>query len=282
MPTAVAAIEVTRTAWDAVAPGYDEHVTDHNLGLGRTVLERVRVGPGVTVLDVASGSGAVAIPAAEQGAEVTAVDLSPVMVERLARRAAANGLDNLTVHVMDGEHLSLNDATFDVTASQFGVMLFPDLRRGIAEMVRVTRPGGTVVLAVMGAPTTEVEFIEFFLAAVHSVAPEALGPLQAGPLPPFRLADAEVLRRHLTGVGLRDVRIETVDYTISLEPTTSGKDLWEVVTNSNPIGAALVAGLNDEQGAEVRRILDRMLQERVASGDAFLHSPVHVATGLRS
>jgi ubiquinone/menaquinone biosynthesis C-methylase UbiE len=282
MPTAVAAIEVTRTAWDAVAPGYDEHVTDHNLGLGRTVLERVRVGPGVTVLDVASGSGAVAIPAAEQGAEVTAVDLSPVMVERLARRAAANGLDNLTVHVMDGEHLSLNDATFDVTASQFGVMLFPDLRRGIAEMVRVTRPGGTVVLAVMGAPPTEVEFIGFFLAAVHPVAPEALGPLQAGPLPPFRLADAEVLRRHLTGVGLRDVRIETVDYTISLEPTTSGKDLWEVVTNSNPIGAALVAGLNDEQGAEVRRILDRMLQERVASGDAFLHSPVHVATGLRS
>jgi ubiquinone/menaquinone biosynthesis C-methylase UbiE len=275
-------IEATRIAWDAVAPGYDEYVTDHNLALGRTVLERVPVGPGVTVLDVASGSGAVAIPAAEQGAEVTAVDLSPVMVERLARRAAANGLDNLTAHVMDGEHLSLDDATFDVTASQFGVMLFPDLRRGIAEMVRVTRPGGTIVLAVMGAPPTEMEFIGFFLAAVQPVAPEALGPIQAGPLPPFRLADPEVLRRHLTDVGLRDVRIETVDYTIPLEPTTSGNELWQVVTNSNPIGAALVAGLSDEQGAEVRRILDGMLHERVASGDAFLHNPVHIATGVRS
>jgi SAM-dependent methyltransferase len=236
----------------------------------------------VTVLDVASGSGAVAIPAAEQGAEVTAVDLSPVMVQRLARRAAADGLDNLTAHVMDGEDLSLDDATFDVTVSQFGVMLFPDLRRGIAEMVRVTRPGGSVVLAVMGAPPTEVEFIGFFLAAVHTVAPEALGPLLAGPLPPFRLADSEVLRRHLTAAGLRDVRIETIDHTIPLEPNVSGNDLWEVVTNSNPIGAALVAGLSDEQGAEVRRILDGMLHERSASGDTFLHNPVHIATGVRS
>jgi len=275
-------IEATRIAWDAVAPGYDEYVTDRNLALGRTVLERVPVGPGVTVLDVASGSGAVAIPAAEQGAEVTAVDLSPVMVERLARRAAANDLDNLTARVMDGEHLSLDDATFDVTASQFGVMLFPDLRRGIAEMVRVTRPGGTVVLAVMGAPPTEMEFIGFFLAAVQPVAPEALGPIQAGPLPPFRLADTEVLRRHLTGVGLSDVHIETVDHTIPLEPTTSGNELWQVVTSSNPIGAALVAGLTDEQGTEVRRILDGMLHERVASGDAFLHNPVHIASGVRS
>jgi ubiquinone/menaquinone biosynthesis C-methylase UbiE len=274
--------EMTRIAWDAVAPGYDEYVTDHNLGLGRTVLERVSVGPGATVLDVASGSGAVAIPAAEQGADVTAVDLSPVMVERLSRRAAANGLDNLTALVMDGENLTLDDATFDVTASQFGVMLFPDLDRGIAEMVRVTRPGGSVVLAVMGAPPAEVEFIGFFLAAVQPVAPEALGPFQVGPLPPFRLADTEVLRRHLTGVGLSDVHIETVDHTIPLEPTTSGNELWQVVTSSNPIGAALVAGLTDEQGTEVRRILDGMLHERVASGDAFLHNPVHIASGVRS
>ena len=275
-------IEAIRTAWDGIAAGYDQHVTDHNMSLGRTALERVRVGPGVSVLDVASGSGAVALPAARQGSEVTAVDLAPVMVERLARRAAAEGLDNLTARVMDGEHLALDDATFDVTASQFGVMLFPDLRRGIAEMVRVTRPRGTVLLVVMGAPPTELEFIGFFLAALQPVAPEALAPMQAGPLPPFRLADPDVLRRHLNDAGLRDVRIETVDHRIPLGPTTSGAELWQVVTSSNPIGAALVAGLSQEQGAEVRRILDGMLQERVASGDAFLHNPVHVATGERS
>jgi len=275
-------LEATRGAWDAVAPGYDGYVTDYNMALGRTALERVRIGPGVTVLDVASGSGAVAIPAAQQGAEVTAVDLSPVMVERLARRAAADGLANLTARVMDGEHLTFDAAVFDVTASQFGVMLFPDLRRGIAEMVRVTRPDGSVLLVVMGAPPTEIEFIGWFLAALQPVAPDALAPFEAGPMPPFRLSDTEVLNRHLIDAGLRDVSIETVDHRIPLQPTSSGAELWQVVTNSNPIGAALVAGLDDEQGAEVRRILDGMMQERVASGDAFLHNPVHLATGVRS
>src|SRR5690606_11409635 len=116
------------------------------------------------VLDVAAGSGALSLPAARLGARVLAVDISPGMVERLAARARAEGLANLETRVMDGHALELEDNTFDLAASQFGVMLFPDLPRGLSEMARVTRPGGRVLVVTFG-PFEQVEFIGFFIRA---------------------------------------------------------------------------------------------------------------------
>ena len=124
--------------------------------LANEALRRAGV-PGMRFLDVACGSGALSIPAARLGARVTGTDLSPSMVERLTARALAEGLPNLEGRVMDGHALDLEDDSFDASGSQFGVMLFPDLPRGLSELARVTRWGGRVVIVAYGPPG-EVEF----------------------------------------------------------------------------------------------------------------------------
>jgi ubiquinone/menaquinone biosynthesis C-methylase UbiE len=152
--------EETRAAWDEIAAGYDEFITPTNFGLGEDALRRAGLRPGMRLLDVAAGSGAVSLSAARLGANVTAIDISPVMIERLKARAREEGL-NLEARVMDGHALDLENDAFDIVASEFGVMLFPDLPRGLREMARVTKPGGRTVVVAFGSPT-KIEFFSFF------------------------------------------------------------------------------------------------------------------------
>lgn len=104
-------------------------------------LDRADLGRGMRFLDVAAGTGALSIPAARLGARVLATDISSGMLDRLVARARPEGLE-VETRVMDGHGLALDDDSFDVSGSQFGVMLLPDMPRGVSELVRVTRPGG--------------------------------------------------------------------------------------------------------------------------------------------
>jgi ubiquinone/menaquinone biosynthesis C-methylase UbiE len=107
----------TRAAWDSIAAGYDEFDTPTHLWVANEGLRRAELRPGMRMLDVAAGSGALSLPAARLGAHVLATDLSPVMVDRLAARAQAEGLVNLEARVMDGHALELDDNTFDLAGS---------------------------------------------------------------------------------------------------------------------------------------------------------------------
>jgi ubiquinone/menaquinone biosynthesis C-methylase UbiE len=268
--------EQIRAGWDRVAPGFDEHLTEPNSALGDKVLRRHGLTTGVRVLDVAAGSGALALPAARLGAHVLATDISPVMIDRLAARARREGLTNVETQVMDGHALDLDDDTFDVAASQNGVSLFGDMARGVREMARVTRRGGRVLIVAAG-PLPRTEFLTFFFGAVRAVIPGFTGlPTDPPPLP-FQVADPDRLRDKLTGAGLTDVRVEADVWDI---PARSGAHLWDIVTSSNPIGAAAMANLTDEQTAEVQRVLDGMLRERSGGGpEAALHNAINVGVG---
>jgi 2-polyprenyl-6-hydroxyphenyl methylase/3-demethylubiquinone-9 3-methyltransferase len=96
---------------------------------------------GMRVLDVATGTGNVALRAAERGAIVTAVDLEPAQLDR--GRAEAGGLEIEWVEA-DAQALPFADATFDVVTSAAGAIFAPDRERVARELVRVTRPGGTI------------------------------------------------------------------------------------------------------------------------------------------
>ena len=185
--------ELTRAEWDRIAAGYDQFVTPTEVRLANEALAFAGVRPGTRFLDVAAGTGGLGLPAARLGAEVLATDLSPRMIERLLARAREAGLDNVEARVMDGHALELEDDAFDVSGSQFGVMLFPDLPHALEEMVRVTKPGGRVLLIVYGPPT-QVEFLGFFLGAARAVLPGFEG-LPADPPPlEFQVSDPEKLR----------------------------------------------------------------------------------------
>lgn len=264
-----------RSQWDEIAPAFDELVTPMNIGFGDDVVRRVGVTEGTRFLDVAAGSGALALPAARRGALVTATDISSVMLERLRTRARSEGLE-VDTRVMDGQALELEDDEFDVTASQHGVSLFPDLHRGAREMVRVTRPGGRVVVVAFGPPQ-HAEFLTFFLGALQAAVPGFVGlPTDPPPLP-FQVGDPDRLRGTLLRAGLDDVRVESAEWEMRVPSATW---LWDVVTSSNPIGGHLVANLTEHEATTARTVLTGMLRERRGDGDvAILHTRVNIGIG---
>jgi len=266
-----------RSAWNAIAPRYDQVTTPMNQLFAEEALLRVDLGPGVRLLDVACGSGALAIPAARRGARVTAVDLAPEMIERLIARACAERLPAVTGREMNGESLEFPDDTFDVTASQNGISLFSDLKAGLREAVRVTKPGGAVLIIAFGSPY-RAEFTAFLLGALRAAVPGFTPPINPTSLP-FQLADPDRFRRELAGAGLTDVRVETTTWEMTCRSTDH---LWDAVTASNPISAQLTGQLAAEQQSEVKRVLAGMLRERSGgTPEAVLSNEMNIGVGRR-
>lgn len=115
------------------------------LPLGPRLVDACAIEPGMRVLDVASGTGNAAIPAAQRGASVTASDLTPELLAAGAARPEAAGLD-LTWVPADAEDLPFEDESFDVVMSSIGVMFAPHHQAAADELVRVCRPGGRIGL----------------------------------------------------------------------------------------------------------------------------------------
>jgi SAM-dependent methyltransferase len=114
--------------------------------VGEYLAERAGAAPGIELLDVATGSGNVSIPAARLGARVTALDLTPKLLEAQRTRAAAAGVE-IELIEGDAEELPFDDGSFDRVTSCFGVMFAPRQKLAAEELVRVARPGGRIVVA---------------------------------------------------------------------------------------------------------------------------------------
>jgi ubiquinone/menaquinone biosynthesis C-methylase UbiE len=272
-------LEETRIAWDRTAAGYDRTNTLTQMWLGNEGLRRAELRPGMRFLDVAAGSGALSIPAARLGAQVVATDLSPVMLDLLAARARKEGLE-IETRVMDGQALDLDDDSFDVAGSQFGVMLFPDMPKGIREMVRVVKPGGRVLMNVYGDPH-EIDFLGFFVAAVQSVRPDFDGPPADPPPLPFQLQDPERLRRELAAAGLRDVVVETITESTEFQ---TGRQLWEWIVWSNPIVEGILGdlGVSGDERETIEEALGRLVRERAGGSEsAVLTNPINIGIGTK-
>jgi ubiquinone/menaquinone biosynthesis C-methylase UbiE len=266
-------------AWDAIADGYDRYVAPQEVDLAGEALRLVGLEPGQRFLDVAAGTGGLSLPAARLGAQVLATDWSPAMIERFEARVREEGLSNAAGRVMDCHALELPDDHFDVTGSQFGVMLVPDQPRALRELVRVTRPGGRVLVIAYGSPA-ELEFLQIFIGALTAVAPGFPGLPDDPPPLEFQVSDPDVLRRRLTEAGLKDVRVER---TAERPAFASGQEMWDWVLNGNPIPGMLIADLTESQQARLRQILDGMLRERAgANRRADLTNAVNIGIGTKS
>jgi ubiquinone/menaquinone biosynthesis C-methylase UbiE len=264
-------------AWGAIAEGYDQYVAPQEIDLANEALRLVALEAGERFLDVAAGTGGLSLPAARLGARVLATDWSSAMIERFEARVREEGLRHAAGRVMDCHDLDLPDGSFDVTGSQFGVMLVPDQPRALREMVRVTVPGGRVLLIAYRHPT-ELEFLQFIVAAMKAVVPEFPGLPDPPPLE-FQVADPEVLRRRLTDAGLKDVRVERA---AERPAFASGREMWDWFFYGNPIAEMVVAELTGQQRETLVQILDGMLGERAgADGKAVLTNPVNIGVGTK-
>jgi SAM-dependent methyltransferase len=122
---------------------YPSMVETFLLPLGPRLVEACGIGPGMTVLDVATGTGNAAIPAAQAGATVTASDLTPELFDAGRARAESAGV-TLEWAEADAENLPFPDASFDVVMSSIGAMFAPRHQDVADELVRVCKPGGTI------------------------------------------------------------------------------------------------------------------------------------------
>ena len=159
-------------------------------------IERLNLKPGETVLDVACGTGNTAIPAAKKGAVVTGVDIAANSLEQARARAAAENLE-IKFDEGDAEDLPYPDASFDTVITMFGAMFAPRPDRTAAELTRVCRPGGRIVMA----NWTPNHFVgQMFKTGSKHVPPPP------GIQPPVLWGDEETVKTRL-GDGISDLKM---------------------------------------------------------------------------
>jgi len=135
--------ERVRATWMAgdfgrIAKGYGRGAAEF---IGRLGFSR-----GERVLDVACGTGNLALPAARTGAAVTGIDIAPNLIAQAQERAASEALD-ITFEVGDAERLPYDDGSFQTVVTMFGAMFAARPEVAAEEMLRVTRPGGRIAMA---------------------------------------------------------------------------------------------------------------------------------------
>lgn len=172
------------------------------------LVHHARIRAGHTVVDVACGTGVVAVTAARAGARVTGVDLTPELLARARENAQIAGVD-IAWHEGDAEALPFDEATFDVVVSQYGHIFAPRPEVAIGEMLRVLKPGGTIAFSTWPPETC----VGRFFALVGRYSP----PPPPGLSPPALWGDVNVVRERL-GSAVSDV---VFDRAIMMVPALS-------------------------------------------------------------
>jgi ubiquinone/menaquinone biosynthesis C-methylase UbiE len=143
--------------WDRISSIHLREVDDRFTEVVDGVIRRAALRPGQRVLDLGTGTGSVAVRAASlvtPGGNVTAVDISPEMLELARQRAAGLGLSNITFLEERAEEISAPSGRFDVALASLSLMYVIDRSTAAREIQRVLRPGGRLVAAVWSGPGT--------------------------------------------------------------------------------------------------------------------------------
>ena len=192
--------------WSDSAAAYHEWFAPLSGRFAVNALRLLRLRPGERLLDVAAGTGSLALRAAQAGARVCAVDFAPGMV-RLARQQLSGAGALARVEQMDGQSLRYADASFDAACSMFGLIFFPDPAAGLRELCRVVRPAGQILIA-----TWDRDGFPFPLAVEQALQAIPDRPRPREPRPVLRLADRAALEQFLTRAGLREVTVLEVTH----------------------------------------------------------------------
>jgi len=258
--------------WSAIAPAYESAFEPFSKQFAAETLRLLDLSPEDRVLDVAAGTGAFSLPAARLGCEVLAVDFAAGMVDRLRHRAAQEGLARLRTAVMDGQALALADGSYDVAVSILGLMLFPDLAKGLTELRRVLRSGGRGAV-VCWVEVRELRLMTVLMQAIKRVVPDFAAP----PTPSFaRMAGRSSVREFMQRAGFADVIVTGASGTMRI---ASPEAFWTGFTSSAPPVADLLARLGADRTAEVGRVYLDLLREGSDEGAPTLRAEACIGIG---
>jgi len=235
---------------------------------GEALVRSIGVTRGQKVLDLGCGDGTTAIPEAVLGANVLGVDIAQNLVDAGNRRAHEMGISNCRFQQGDSTDLNeLNDHTFDLTVSIFGAMFAPKPFDVAREMVRVTKPGGRIVMGnwIPGDPTLVAQILKT-CSAYSPPPPEGfVSPMTWG-------IDANVVERFgAAGVAAENISCVKDTYVFNFDGTPS-EFVDAFLTYYGPTMNALEAATNSGRADELRRELEELFKTQNTSTKAGLTS----------
>jgi ubiquinone/menaquinone biosynthesis C-methylase UbiE len=221
-------------------------------------LARIPIEPGERVLDVACGAGQIAIPAARAGARVTGIDIATNSIEQGRARAQAEGLE-ARFDEGDAETLPYEDASFDLVVSLIGAMFAPRPDRVAAELLRVCRPGGRIVMANW---TPEGFVGQMFKTIGKHVPPSSLMP------PPVKWGDEATVRERLNN-GVAHLQLTRRLYPF-IYPFPPSEVVEFYRTYYGPLNRAFTT-LDEAGQAALRQDLEQLWTEHNLSPNGITH-----------
>ena len=228
---------------------------------GETVVSSLGITPGLKVLDLGSGDGTTALPAARRGAEVLGVDIARNLVEAGNRRAQAAGLTNLRFQQGDATNLSdLPDHSFDLVVTIFGAMFAPKPFDVAREMVRVTKPGGRIVMGnwIPDDPTLVAQILK--ISSAYSPPPPDgfISPMTWG-------LESAVIER-FAAAGVPPERISFVkDTYVFNTPVPPAEFLGDFRNYYGPTMNAFAAAGQSGRTAELQKELEALFERQNTS-----------------
>lgn len=231
---------------------------------GEAVVAGLGITPGMRVLDLGCGDGTTALPIARLGADVTGVDISRNLVEAGNRRASEAGLSNCRFQHGDASNLQgLPDRAFDLVVSMFGAMFAPKPFDVAKEMVRVTRPGGRIVMGnwIPGDPTLVAQILK--ISSAYSPPPPEgfISPMTWG-------VESNVIERFAAaGIPSENVSFARDVYTFRF-PGPPSALLAEFRTWYGPTMNAFAAAEQSGRTAALQADLEALFNRENRSGSA--------------
>lgn len=211
---------------NAVAEGADREALRFSAFCADRFMTQLQLAPGDKILDACTGTGALALAASQAvgpAGRVIAIDTAESLLARLETKISKFGIANIDVHNMDAAHLDFRRDYFHHTACSLGLLWLSDQRAALREWVRVTRPGGSVNLAVFGPQAFQPQ-LGLLLQRIVQVS----GSLDA-PVSWEQVSRRETLLAFLQDAGLVDVAAQEEQLGYHLR---DAQEWWEVVWHS--------------------------------------------------
>lgn len=230
---------------------------------GSALVAKLGVTKGLNVLDIGCGDGTTAIPEAKLGANVLGVDIAKNLVEAGNIRIKAEGLENCKIQEGDATDLhELNDQTFDLIVSIFGAMFAPKPFDVAREMVRVTRPGGRIVMGnwIPGDPTLVAQILKISSAYTPAPPEGFISPMLWG-------VESNVIER-FTAAGIPKENISFIKDTFTFNASYSPTEFVSVFKNYyGPTMNAFEAAEKNEKASDLQHELEVLFKSQNQSGD---------------